>query len=61
MFKHHLLRNNMTQSSVQNLQGHNLSLILIRETSAASIFIEKDQTNPLHILLYNHSMFMALP
>lgn len=51
----------MTQSSVQNLQGHNLSLILIRETSATSIFIEKDQTNPLHILLYNYSMFMALP
>ena len=36
----------MTQSSVQNLQGHSLSLILIQKTSATSIFIEQDQTNP---------------
>ena len=50
----------MTQSSMQNLQGHNLSLILFLKSSATAIFIEKDQTKTLHVLPYNYSTFMAL-
>lgn len=48
----------MTQSSMQNLQGHNL--ILFQKSSATSIFIEKDQTKTLHVLPYNYSTFMAI-
>lgn len=40
----------MTQSSLQNLEVYNLRLVLIQKTSATSIFIEKDQTNPLRLL-----------
>lgn len=58
-FKHYFLGSNMTQSSMQNLKACNLSLILIWNTSAISIFIDKDQINPLHLLLYHHTVFMA--
>lgn len=60
MFKHYLLENNVTQSSMQNLKGYNLSLISILKISATSM-LKKTKPTPIPstiiIILFSQSFY----